>query len=302
MDLLLPDDKSIITEEKRSQWPDEIFGIPELRKYPMPDEKHTRSAIKLFNHVDPKHEEELAKNIIKNMKKYNIDPSVVGPNNRLNKYLKDIPVDEEAAMLTKNGYYRILNDYKDPKACSWDEELTYPTINDCIKYDTSVDKTKDLHIYNFNVDDKTYEYLGKYVIHDGDLVLTDKIMSESTVFEYGTTMGTLAPTNAPDNVKLKPNNLMNMVFSGEEIESIFGAEYAQELTSIEEIVRASITGDMSKYIPVFEYYTEGRPYNYYRDFNGVFAINEFTGYRTKSYDSIFDITDREKQLIVWGIY
>ena len=73
--------------KKRSELPDSVFGIPQERKYPMPDEKHTRSAIKLFNHVEPKYEEQLAKAIIKNMKKYNIDGSVIGPNNRLRKYL-----------------------------------------------------------------------------------------------------------------------------------------------------------------------------------------------------------------------
>ena len=72
---------------KRSELPDSVFGIPQERKYPMPDEKHTRSAIKLFNHVEPKYEEQLAKAVIKNMKKYGIDGSVVGPNNRLRKYL-----------------------------------------------------------------------------------------------------------------------------------------------------------------------------------------------------------------------
>ena len=73
--------------KKRSELPDSVFGIPQERKYPMPDEKHTRSAIKLFNHVDPKYEEQLAKAVIKNMKKYGIDGSAVGPNNRLRKYL-----------------------------------------------------------------------------------------------------------------------------------------------------------------------------------------------------------------------
>ena len=73
--------------KKRSELPDSVFGIPQERKYPMPDEKHTRSAIKLFNHVEPKYEEQLAKAVIKNMRKYNIDGSVVGPNNRLRKYL-----------------------------------------------------------------------------------------------------------------------------------------------------------------------------------------------------------------------
>ena len=81
--------------KKRSELPDSVFGIPQERKYPMPDEKHTRSAIKLFNHVDPKYEEQLAKAVIKNMKKYGIDGSAVGPNNRLRKYLPKDMIKEE---------------------------------------------------------------------------------------------------------------------------------------------------------------------------------------------------------------
>lgn len=83
--------------KKRSELPDSVFGIPQERKYPMPDEKHTRSAIKLFNHVDPKYEEQLAKAVIKNMKKYGIDGSAVGPNNRLRKYLPKDMIKESAA-------------------------------------------------------------------------------------------------------------------------------------------------------------------------------------------------------------
>ena len=96
--------------KKRSELPDSVFGIPQERKYPMPDEKHTRSAIKLFNHVDPKYEEQLAKAVIKNMKKYNIDGSMVGPNNRLRKYLpkdmlKESSIEEGFLKSDKDIYY-----------------------------------------------------------------------------------------------------------------------------------------------------------------------------------------------------
>lgn len=103
--------------KKRSELPDSIFGIPQERKYPMPDEKHTRSAIKLFNHVDPKYEEQLAKAVIKNMKKYGIDGSVVGPNNRLRKYLpkdmiKESYIDESVSSAVskdhkQKGYIKL---------------------------------------------------------------------------------------------------------------------------------------------------------------------------------------------------
>ena len=91
--------------KKRSELPDSVFGIPQERKYPMPDEKHTRSAIKLFNHVDPKYEEQLAKAVIKNMKKYGIDGSAVGPNNRLRKYLpKDMIKESMDSLLYEYMY------------------------------------------------------------------------------------------------------------------------------------------------------------------------------------------------------
>lgn len=63
------------------------FGIPSLRKYPMPDKSHVLSAIRMFNKVDSQHEAELARNIKKKMKQYGISPDVVGPNNRLSKYM-----------------------------------------------------------------------------------------------------------------------------------------------------------------------------------------------------------------------
>lgn len=81
------DSVSEATEFKRSELPDSVFGIPSERKYPMPDRKHTISAMKLFNHCEKKYEAQLAKHIIKNIKKYDIDPSFIGEKNRLRKYL-----------------------------------------------------------------------------------------------------------------------------------------------------------------------------------------------------------------------
>lgn len=91
---------------KRSELPDTVFGIPEERKYPMPDKRHTLSAIKLFGHVEPKYEEELAKNIIKNMKKYNIPESAVGKDNKLRKYIDKYY--NESAEIVEEKY--LIND------------------------------------------------------------------------------------------------------------------------------------------------------------------------------------------------
>ena len=73
--------------KERNQLPDEAFGIPSLRKFPLDSESRVRSAIKFFAYCDPEHEEELARRIIKKMKEYNIPPETVGEKNRLRKYM-----------------------------------------------------------------------------------------------------------------------------------------------------------------------------------------------------------------------
>lgn len=75
-----------LLEMVRSELASDVFGIPELRKYPMPDAKHVISAVKMFNHVTPAYEKELAKNIMIKAKKFGVDLSFVGPKNRFKKY------------------------------------------------------------------------------------------------------------------------------------------------------------------------------------------------------------------------
>lgn len=62
------------------------YGLPEIKKFPMPDAKHVRSAIKFFNYVTPDYEEKLAKAILKRMKECGITDINVGDDNRFKKY------------------------------------------------------------------------------------------------------------------------------------------------------------------------------------------------------------------------
>lgn len=64
------------------------YGLPHLKKFPMPDAAHVKSAIKFFNYVTPANEKELAKAILKRMKEYGITDVNVGPDNRFRKYYK----------------------------------------------------------------------------------------------------------------------------------------------------------------------------------------------------------------------
>jgi len=64
------------------------FGIPNKRKYPLNDEDHVRAAIRMFNNCDPDDEEELAENIIRKIKKFEIKDVKVSAANRFKKYYK----------------------------------------------------------------------------------------------------------------------------------------------------------------------------------------------------------------------
>lgn len=79
-----------ITEAKRSQLPSDVFGIPEHRKYPLDTKKHVLSAIKLFNHVEPQYEKQLAKRIKQAIKEFGITGNEIHitDKNRFSKYYK----------------------------------------------------------------------------------------------------------------------------------------------------------------------------------------------------------------------
>lgn len=67
------------------------FGVPEIKKYPMPDADHVRSAIRFFNYIDPKYEKELAEAILERAKEYGVDLDEmdIGDENRFKNYISD---------------------------------------------------------------------------------------------------------------------------------------------------------------------------------------------------------------------
>ena len=76
-----------LSSKDRNSFDNSEFGIPSKRKFPLNDKSHVLAAIRMFNHVDPEDEKELANNIIKKMKYYNIPFDTVGENNKLYKYI-----------------------------------------------------------------------------------------------------------------------------------------------------------------------------------------------------------------------
>lgn len=89
-----------LSTKERKQLPDSAFGIPSERRYPMPDKEHVKLAIKFFNHVEKEYESELAKNIIKKIKEFDMKDEVnVGEKNRFYPYWKNSDVYHESALI-----------------------------------------------------------------------------------------------------------------------------------------------------------------------------------------------------------
>ena len=65
------------------------FGVPEIKKYPMPDADHVRSAIRFFNYISPEYEKELADAILERAKEYGVDLNDmdIGDENKFKKYV-----------------------------------------------------------------------------------------------------------------------------------------------------------------------------------------------------------------------
>ena len=88
----IPDPEGVryILSHGETEDDEDLYGIPKLKKFPMPDKKHVRSAIRFFNYVDPKHEKELAEAILEKAEEFGLDLNndiSVGDENRFKKYL-----------------------------------------------------------------------------------------------------------------------------------------------------------------------------------------------------------------------
>jgi len=78
--------ESAMKAKKRNALPDDEFGLPRLRAYPLNDRAHVKQAIRMFGHCkDPEDQKILAGNIFKAMKKHGVDMKI-GKKNPLYKY------------------------------------------------------------------------------------------------------------------------------------------------------------------------------------------------------------------------
>ena len=87
------------------------YGVPEQKKFPMPDADHVRSAIRFFNYVEPKYEKQLAKAILARMEEYGLsfDDFTVGEENRFSKFVPKDELKHHGILGQKWGIRRYQN-------------------------------------------------------------------------------------------------------------------------------------------------------------------------------------------------
>ena len=62
-----------IPYEEKKELPDEIFGLPERREYPMPDAAHVRAAEAYFRYCPEDLKPRLARAILTRAEEYNVE-------------------------------------------------------------------------------------------------------------------------------------------------------------------------------------------------------------------------------------
>ena len=98
-----------MTAKERNALPDEEFGIPYRRAFPLNDAQHVKSAITMFRHCPEKERAELAKRIFAKYRKFNLDVKI-SKKNPLWKYAKkETGIVTEGVDFVKEGSERLDN-------------------------------------------------------------------------------------------------------------------------------------------------------------------------------------------------
>ena len=62
-----------LTYEEKKELPDDVFGLPERREYPMPDAAHVRAAEAYFRYCPEELKPRLARAMLERAKLYGVD-------------------------------------------------------------------------------------------------------------------------------------------------------------------------------------------------------------------------------------
>lgn len=93
-----------LSSEQRKNLPEDVFGLPEDRAYPMPDESHVRSAITYFHSCPPDKKKELAANINRIAKKYGMKLKL-DKHSPFRPYADKEILEESTSVVVREGFY-----------------------------------------------------------------------------------------------------------------------------------------------------------------------------------------------------
>lgn len=107
-----PDERKVIRDgvshsiDNIEAFQDEHYGLPDKKKYPLPDRDHVLSAIRFFNYVEPQDEERLANAILRRIRELGITGINVGEVNRFKQYW-------DKSSLSHHGVQVYMDENKD---------------------------------------------------------------------------------------------------------------------------------------------------------------------------------------------
>jgi hypothetical protein len=114
---------SELSNKQRNSLNKNTFGIPSLRKYPLNDKDHVQKAIQMFHHCPIEYKRELAHNINKNAKKYDI---TISQNSPIYNYLNE---SEQVEIDLMNDIYLLEEDLYYNEAFGMNEDEARGTVD-----------------------------------------------------------------------------------------------------------------------------------------------------------------------------
>lgn len=163
-------DEAALKAKDRKELKDSEFGLPKQRKFPLNDEKHVRQAIRMFRHCPEEDRKELAKNIKKAMKKFNMDVKI-SPKNPLIQYMPgknkklseavniDNPVITESADIINEGNVKeAIDSLKfSLESVSDNKILSCSSLTKLRTIESKLNKAKSKYVKYLNRYKKKYE-------------------------------------------------------------------------------------------------------------------------------------------------
>mgnify|MGYP007004878713 FL=1 len=156
------------------------------------------------------------------------------------------------------GYIHLLNDFKDPRYCDWDEELTYKSIHDAISSQSGLNLDNELHVYDMDPDTYKKEYIGSIKVNGNgkyEWIKQESVLVEDTLY-LNPKVDDLIPRmfcimmTDPDMYRLK--DLSDLEQYASDIEDIY------ELLEISTYLRAILQEHSERWVEYYKYLYSGK--------------------------------------------